>query len=171
MKIPDWYVLCECGCGQRTNLAEQSRTSSGWVKGKPKRFVLGHGNRKHPHGWSEEDRGFATLCWVWLGDKNAGGYAKRGDVLVYREMWEQQFGVVPAGLELDHLCCVTSCVRPDHLQPVTHAENVRRGSAAKLTPEEVQMIRGEEGSLRQIARKYGVSHPTILRIRRGDAWV
>jgi len=36
--------------------------------------------------------------------------------------------VVPQGLELDHLCRVSHCVRPEHLEAVTHAENVRRGN-------------------------------------------
>jgi hypothetical protein len=31
-------------------------------------------------------------------------------------------------LELDHICRVRNCVNPDHLEPVTHAENMRRSS-------------------------------------------
>ena len=27
---------------------------------------------------------------------------------------------------MDHLCCVRDCVNPDHLEPVTQAENNRR---------------------------------------------
>lgn len=41
--------------------------------------------------------------------------------------------VIPDGLELDHLCRNRACVRPDHLEPVTHLENVRRGSLAQAT--------------------------------------
>jgi hypothetical protein len=39
-------------------------------------------------------------------------------------------GPVPEGLELDHLCRVTTCVRPSHLEPVTTGENVRRRNLA-----------------------------------------
>ena len=39
-------------------------------------------------------------------------------------------GVVPGGLELDHLCRVPACVNPAHLEPVTHAENLMRSPVA-----------------------------------------
>jgi hypothetical protein len=38
--------LCECGCGQPTRLAPQSNTKTGWVKGRPIRFIVGH---NHAH--------------------------------------------------------------------------------------------------------------------------
>jgi hypothetical protein len=41
--------------------------------------------------------------------------------------YEDAVGPVPPGLELDHLCQNKLCVRPDHLDPVTHTENRRRG--------------------------------------------
>lgn len=36
---------CECGCGERTNLARQDHPGHGWVKGRPLRFIKGHQNR------------------------------------------------------------------------------------------------------------------------------
>jgi hypothetical protein len=35
-------------------------------------------------------------------------------------------GPVPDGLVLDHLCRRKHCVNPDHTEPVTQAENIRR---------------------------------------------
>jgi hypothetical protein len=35
--------------------------------------------------------------------------------------------VIPEGKQLDHLCDVTLCVNPKHLEPVTVRENVLRG--------------------------------------------
>ncbi len=40
--------------------------------------------------------------------------------------YELRYGPVPEGLELDHLCCNRWCYNPDHVEPVTHAENIRR---------------------------------------------
>jgi hypothetical protein len=77
-------------------------------------------------------------CWVWTGARQKrGGYGlvrigSRVDgsthaALVHRVVFEMLRSKVDDGLELDHLCRVRACCNPDHLEPVTHAENVRRG--------------------------------------------
>lgn len=72
-------------------------------------------------------------CWWWLGAKNALGYGQvqrgrraDGKMPAHHATYELMVGPVPVGLELDHLCRQPSCVRPDHLEPVTPAENKRR---------------------------------------------
>jgi hypothetical protein len=69
-------------------------------------------------------------CWEWTGGIDAHGY---GGVWLdgavrkaHRVMYELLVSPIPAGLELDHLCRNPGCVRPAHLEPVTHAENMRR---------------------------------------------
>jgi len=37
--------LCECGCGQRTRIAEKNRPERGQLKGQPVRFRKGHARR------------------------------------------------------------------------------------------------------------------------------
>ena len=72
----------------------------------------------------------ASGCWLWTGAVDSGGYGNA----VWQRRWrgahqvsyELHVGQVPSGLELDHLCRVTRCVNPDHLEPVTPAENMRR---------------------------------------------
>ena len=74
-------------------------------------------------------------CWVWRGGTTVQGYARfnpgEGPVLGYRWLYERNVGPVPRGLQLDHLCRVQACVNPAHLEPVTVAENQRRGYAAR----------------------------------------
>lgn len=72
-------------------------------------------------------------CWLWVGLQDRRGYGMtRVDgriVFAHRAAYEHWVGPIPSGLELDHLCRIHSCVNPAHLEPVTHAENVRRGYA------------------------------------------
>lgn len=76
-------------------------------------------------------------CWLWKGYIRPDGYGEFGPagrmVHAYRWGYEQFVGPVPAGYELDHLCRNPACVRPSHLQPVTHAENMRRGTRGQAT--------------------------------------
>ncbi len=71
------------------------------------------------------------FCWEWVGSLNPGGYGniKIGGktISAHRWVYETLVGPIPEGLDLDHLCRVRHCVNPDHLEPVTRAENLRRG--------------------------------------------
>lgn len=77
----------------------------------------------------------ANGCLVWMGQLNGDGYGvlSVGNkyVRAHRQSWENANGPVPDGLELDHLCRNRACVEPNHLEPVTTGENVRRGLAAR----------------------------------------
>jgi hypothetical protein len=71
-------------------------------------------------------------CWLWTGGKTAAGYGNfkvRSDVmqLAHRWSYEHHVGPIPEGPQLDHLCRTPACVNPGHLEPVTSAENTRRG--------------------------------------------
>lgn len=74
-------------------------------------------------------------CWIWMGALNSHGYGNfyaggdHGAVPAHRWAYRHLRGPIPRGLDLDHLCRMRPCVNPDHLDPVTHAENVRRGSS------------------------------------------
>jgi hypothetical protein len=46
MKDAQPYGYCQCGCGQKTAIADQTRSARGWVKGEPKRYVLGHAGHR-----------------------------------------------------------------------------------------------------------------------------
>ena len=50
-----------------------------------------------------------------------------GNIVTHRLVYMIMRGDIPDGLDLDHLCRVRSCVNPDHLEPVSRYENLRRG--------------------------------------------
>jgi hypothetical protein len=70
-------------------------------------------------------------CWLWLGSGLPAGYGQmwNGDTVeaAHRISYKLFRGEIPQGLEIDHKCRVRCCVNPDHLELVTHKENMRRG--------------------------------------------
>lgn len=84
--------------------------------------------------WVPEENG----CWRWQGHlaKKTGyatfGYGVEGTryaTPAHRAVYEALVGPIPQGLTIDHLCRNTGCVNPEHLEPVTMAENLRRGES------------------------------------------
>ena len=73
----------------------------------------------------------ATPCWISTYVPGRDGYAMvttdGRHAPAHRCSYEHFIGPIPDGLELDHLCRVRACVNPLHLEPVTRAENLRRG--------------------------------------------
>jgi hypothetical protein len=76
-----------------------------------------------------------TACRVWTGNVNNSGYARYtvrcGEhvtkVYAYRTAWELANGQpIPKGMEVDHKCVVTRCIKASHLELVTPEENRRR---------------------------------------------
>jgi len=66
-------------------------------------------------------------CWLWLGAPHKGygviKYNKR-DPAAHRVMWELERGPIPDDKELHHICEVTLCVNPAHLELLTRGEHI-----------------------------------------------
>lgn len=69
-------------------------------------------------------------CWEWTGSRNLRGYGQISvdgrTCAAHRIAYELIVGPIPDELTIDHLCSNKWCVNPDHLEPVTGAENTRR---------------------------------------------
>jgi len=110
--------LCECGCGQQ--IAHR-------------RFVHGHNQRRDAVLRFWEKVVIGEPCWIWIAHKNKNGYGYMGIsnklVLVHRFSYELRFGLIPAGLTIDHLCRNRACVNPHHMETVSNRENILRGES------------------------------------------
>ena len=138
--------LCECGCGLQAPISTRNHPKLGIKKGEPYRLIRGH--KRH----TTRDRAWVLArireidgCWVWTADHTRAGYGMvdvsrfgrpRLRILAHRLSYELFVGPIPDGLVLDHLCRNTRCVRPEHLEPVTSGENIRRGYAFKRATNE-----------------------------------
>ena len=118
-----------------------------------------------------------TDCWIWPYSIDGSGYGVigKGKKLygAHKFIFELLVRPTPSSCELDHICCNKMCVNPSHLQPVSHAENCRRGKQTKLTQENVKWIRKMAGVMTQqkIADKFGVSRASIGYILQGKRWI
>ena len=64
-------------------------------------------------------------CWLFTGTTTPyGRIAKAQDSYTHRLGWKLLRGPIPDGKELHHRCGVYACWNPEHLQVVTHAENL-----------------------------------------------
>ena len=77
-----------------------------------------------------------TPCWVWTGTTVTGGYGSAWvaaglGTSLHRAIYKLLVGPTP-NETLDHLCLVKACANPDHMEPVSHQENKRRGMLEKM---------------------------------------
>jgi HNH endonuclease len=91
-------------------------------------------------------------CWIWT-----GGTAKKKDgrptygrvrwkgtmLYAHRVVYEILVGAIDDGLQLDHLCSVPGCVNPEHLEPVTGSENIKRARPGQNMVAAIKCFCGE----------------------------
>ena len=80
--------------------------------------------------WDKVDLDDPESCWVWDAALQTAGYGQiwldGATHTAHKVAWVWEYGSVPEGMQLDHLCRNRRCVRPAHLEPVTSRENSHR---------------------------------------------
>jgi hypothetical protein len=137
--------------------------------------------------WAKVDKNDPDGCWLWTGGTSSG-YGTMGagpDKYAHRIGYILANGPIPAGMCVCHRCDVPRCVNPAHLFlgdiPANQQdmfEKLRstwgaRSTLAKLTEDDVHEIRRLlRAGLPQteIAKRFGVSQPSIGNINTGKTW-
>ena len=84
-------------------------------------------------------------CINWSGPRSSEGYGKYGSRYAHRVAWSKVHGPIPTGMQIDHLCRNRLCVNIDHLEAVSHAENILRGSGfSARNARKTHCVRGHE---------------------------
>jgi hypothetical protein len=129
-----------------------------------------------------------TDCHLWTGTTTNGyGYISVDGKMTkaHRVAYTLAYGPIPDGLDILHRCDTTRCVRPDHLFPGTHAQNMEdkmlKGRQAKgeshgmavLTADQVRSIRlahstGEPYA--STARRMNLSYYAVYQAATGRRW-
>ncbi len=128
-------------------------------------------------------------CWLWTGATAKKGYGQIGingkNYLAHRISYLIANGKMPEAPVLRHTCDVPKCVRPDHLLPGAHADNVRdmvergrtacgvRNGSAKLDDARVADILrrlAAGANVSSLSREFRVERNTIRVIRDGQTW-
>lgn len=131
-------------------------------------------------------------CWLWSGAVSGCGYgvvAAKGKTLrAHRFFYEAHVGPIPPDLFVCHKCDTPLCVNPDHLFLGTQKDNTQdalrkgrpmgtktpvhgeRQHSAKLTEEDVRLIRSSGWTQMVCAAYFGVGQNAISKIRRGVTW-
>jgi hypothetical protein len=164
--------ICKCGCQQP--VFDGDCIFDG--------VIFNHTRNLERPSYIIKDAGYKTPCWLWQGPKNVWGYGKikrnRSTQGAHRLFYRAYVNPVlpksrPGSNGLDHLCKIRHCVNPDHLRPMTCAENIRCGKTAKLSLGQVKQIRlralsGENQRL--IASHFKITQSQVSRIKLGMRW-
>ena len=82
-----------------------------------------------------------TGCWNWTGSISNKGYGRmtekqpdgrRRTIYAHRVSYEMHHGPITDDRVVDHMCDNPHCVNPDHLQLLTHKQNVLRSTAPHM---------------------------------------
>lgn len=81
--------------------------------------------------WAKVKVGAPSECWEWVAYRERDGYGWFGIMGrnhgAHRVSYVLAYGVIPKGMQVDHICGNRACVNPAHLRLATHYQNKLHG--------------------------------------------
>lgn len=116
-----------------------------------------------------------TECWVWIGYKLKYGHGRisigNKKLLTHRVSYLLLKGPIPSETpHLDHLCRNPPCCNPEHLEPVTNSENVKRGDAGRHFREKTHCPQGHLYSIENTLLYNGGRNCRICKNTQSSKW-
>lgn len=159
-KFPRTCLGCEREMLTRKNHAARGLCKSCYMKRWRKAISAGYEPQRKPVDGTVYVETLPDYpgCLLWTGAVEKDGYGRLADhTPAHRYVYELHVGPIPEGLTLDHLCHTNDetcpggpcehrrCVNPEHLEPVTLRENLRRGrSPSGVNARKTHCVAGHE---------------------------
>jgi hypothetical protein len=102
-------------------------------------------------------------CWIFQkGNRGTGGFATREGTgygqfrldgkryMAHRWAYTHWVGPIAARDQLDHTCRNRKCCNPDHLEPVSSYENMRRLRFAQVLQARIEDLEAELARLKEL---------------------
>ncbi len=89
-----------------------------------------------------------TPCWIWKRAIGSHGYGMLGKAIggekeVHRAFFEYHLGSIPEGSVVHHMCGNRVCCNPEHLEAVTHQENVAEAHRNQLLQSRIEELEAQ----------------------------
>ena len=136
--------------------------------------------------WAKVERRSDDECWGWNGATTHNGYGCLNIDGRYwrahRYSWTLHNGPIPKGRVVMHSCDTRDCTNPEHLRIGTQRENIQDqidkgrwlcgedAGRAKLTEQQVRMMRRSNLPHTHFAKLFSVHPSTIYSARIGRKW-
>ena len=162
---------CECGCGLPAPIAPHTDRSRGWVRGAPLRFVRGH-HAKGERGsaWAGDQVGYSGVHRWLQKHYPKSGLCEQCSAIAGVNCRRTEYANISGEYRRDRIdyreLCPSCHRRLDGCNPARG----ERSGGAKLTADQVLIIRSSKESQTKIAVRFGISPGHVSRLQTGLRW-